>query len=154
MEILETIRGIFGNKVIIFPLVAYFTAQILKFIFRAVGYPMRKEHPLFLESGGMPSAHSAVVTSATIMVGYLEGVSSAIFGLAIVFAAIVIYDAIYVRGRADRQAIILNKVIDLFPKLKQNKFKKLKTQEGHTYLEVVGGVAWGIILTLSLIWLT
>jgi len=156
VEIWETIREILANKVVIFPLVAYFTAQILKLVLRALGYPSRKEHPFLLESGGMPSAHTAVVTALVLTVGAscADGVRSGLFGVSVVFAAIVIYDAIYVRGRADRQAVVLNKIVDLFPKLKRDKFKRLKTQEGHTYLEIAGGVVWGIILTLFLLWVT
>jgi acid phosphatase family membrane protein YuiD len=154
MSVTEVFEAIFLNKVVIFPLAAYFTAQVLKVIFRFIGYPSRREHPFFLESGGMPSAHAAVVTAVAVMVGHCEGVRSSVFGLAMIFAAIVVYDAIYVRGRADRQAKVLNKIVQLVPELRKSHLKRLKTQEGHTYLEVLAGIVWGAILTCFLLWIT
>ena len=135
------IKDILTNHVLVFPFVAYLTSQVLKVIFRTFGYPFRKEHAFLFDSGGMPSAHAAVVTAFVITIGYLEGVGSVIFGLSVIFAAIVIYDAIYVRGRADKQAVVLNKITK----------GKLDTQEGHTYLEVIAGGVWGIILSTLLI---
>ena len=47
----------------------------------------------------MPSSHSAVVTSLATMVGKSEGLNSPMFGIATIFAFVVMYDAAGVRGR-------------------------------------------------------
>ncbi len=145
------VTDILTNRVIIFPLVAYFTAQLLKLVFRALGYPFRKEHRFLFESGGMPSAHAAIVTVLVIVTARSEGFHSVLFGLSAIFATVVIYDAIYVRGRADKQAVVLNRLADKL-KIFKNDRRHLAIQEGHTKLEVAGGIAWGIVVAVILIW--
>ncbi len=151
MSIIDFLQDIFANKVIVFPFIAYLTAQFLKLIFRFLGYPFRKEYPFIFDSGGMPSAHAAIAAAFVIVIGYLEGVGSVIFALSAIFAVVIIYDAIYVRGRADKQAIVLNKIVELTSQFKKVSLNKLKTQEGHTYLEVIAGIIWGIIISTLLI---
>lgn len=57
------------------------------------------------ESGGMPSSHSAVVIAVATFIGLKEGVHSwSIFGLAFVFAMVVIYDSMKVRFSNGKQA--------------------------------------------------
>ena len=57
-------------------------------------------------AGGMPSSHSAVVTSIATMIGKYEGITSPIFALSVVFAAVVMYDAAGVRRAAGKQATL------------------------------------------------
>ena len=149
---LETFSDILTNRVIVFPIVAYLTAQLLKLVFRLLGYPFRREHRFLFESGGMPSAHAAIVTVLVIVIARSEGFHSVLFGLSVIFAAIVIYDAIYVRGRADKQAIVLNRIADKLKIFKKDR-KHLVIQEGHTKLEVLGGIVWGVIVAVVLIWI-
>ncbi len=52
----------------------------------------------------MPSSHSAVVTSLATMVGKSEGLNSPMFGIATIFAFVVMYDAAGVRRAAGKQA--------------------------------------------------
>lgn len=52
----------------------------------------------------MPSSHSAVVTSLATMVGKSEGLNSPMFGIATIFAFVVMYDATGVRRAAGKQA--------------------------------------------------
>lgn len=65
-----------------------------------------------LGAGGMPSSHSAVVTSLATMVGKSEGLNSPMFGIATIFAFVVMYDATGVRRAAGKQAKILNKIVN------------------------------------------
>ena len=48
-------------------------------------------------SGNMPSAHSATVVSMATVIGLINGFDSALFGLALMVAGVVMYDAIMVR---------------------------------------------------------
>ena len=65
-------------------------------------------------TGGMPSAHSALVSSLATGVGQTVGWDSPEFALATIFAIIVMYDAAGVRQAAGKQARILNQIIDEF----------------------------------------
>jgi len=51
----------------------------------------------------MPSAHTAMVTALATSIGVLEGFDSNIFAIAIVLAAIVMYDAAGVRRSVGKQ---------------------------------------------------
>ena len=61
-----------------------------------------------LGSGGMPSVHSALVTSITTAIGIKYGIFSDLFIVCLVFATIIIYDAINVRFEAGLHAKALN----------------------------------------------
>lgn len=65
-----------------------------------------------VEPGGMPSSHSAFVTSLATGIGLREGFHSTLFALATVFALIVMYDASGVRRAAGKQARVLNAIIE------------------------------------------
>ena len=54
-------------------------------------------------SGNMPSAHSATVMSMATIVGLINGFDSALFGIALMVAAVVMYDAIMVRRSVGEQ---------------------------------------------------
>ena len=97
---------------------------------------------IITESGGMPSAHSAVVSSIATYIGFKEGLYSAVFGLALTFAAIVIYDSMKVRYSNGVQAQRINQIIE------QNKIKltKVRVVKGHTPLEVAVGLAIGVLI--------
>ena len=97
---------------------------------------------IITESGGMPSAHSAVVASITTYIGFKEGLHSVVFGLAMTFAAIVIYDSMKVRYSNGVQAQRINQIIE-HDNLKVDKVRVVK---GHTPLEVAVGLSIGVII--------
>jgi acid phosphatase family membrane protein YuiD len=96
-----------------------------------------------LGAGGMPSSHSAVVTSLATLIGYYEGLDSAIFALSVIFALVVMYDATGVRRAAGKQARILNQIINS-KEVKVNVPEKLVELLGHTPFEVFVGFIIGI----------
>lgn len=101
-------------------------------------------------TGGMPSAHSSLVSALATAIGLTEGLSSPLFALGFVFAAVVMFDAQTVRAAAGKQARLLNQIVDeLFKEhhLSENKLKELL---GHTRLEVFFGMLTGIASTLAL----
>ncbi|KAJ8616632.1 hypothetical protein MRB53_036004 [Persea americana] len=63
------------------------------------------------QSGGMPSTHSAGVVAAATSLGLERGLSDSVFGMSVVFAAIVMYDAQGVRREVGYHAKILNKIL-------------------------------------------
>lgn len=60
-------------------------------------------------SGGMPSTHSASVVAVATSLGLERGFADSIFGMSVVFAAIVMYDAQGVRREVGNHAKVLNK---------------------------------------------
>lgn len=93
-------------------------------------------------SGNMPSAHSATVVAVTTIIGLEEGFSSAIFGLAVTFAGVVMYDAVMVRRSVGEQGASIQQLI----KESKSKVKLPRAAKGHTPLEVLVGSVLGVII--------
>ena len=101
-----------------------------------------------MSTGGMPSAHSAMVSGLAASIGLTEGFDHPVSMLAAGFAAITMFDAASVRRAAGHQAKIMNVMIqELFQqhKLSQTRLKELL---GHTQKEVFAGMAVGITVAL------
>jgi hypothetical protein len=100
----------------------------------------------------MPSAHAAVVCSLAVTALLRSGPGSAIFGLAAVFAAIVMYDSFGVRRAAGEQAAAINFIIDTMNKQRGSLLSQKRLREilGHKPLEVTAGAMLGVILGLAL----
>jgi len=101
----ELITGLLSNGTLITALIAMFTAQVIKIIYYFI-IEKRINWIHFFEAGGMPSSHSALVCSLSMMVGLTEGFDSMIFAAVVVFAAIVMYDAIAIRAEDVEHTII------------------------------------------------
>lgn len=102
-----------------------------------------------LSTGGMPSAHSAMVCGLCTSIGLTEGFDSPLTMLAAGFAAITMFDAASVRRAAGHQARVLNVMIEeLF---KQHKLRQTHLKEllGHTRKEVFAGMIVGIVVALA-----
>ena len=97
-----------------------------------------------LSTGGMPSAHSAMVCGLCTSIGLTEGFDSPVAMLASGFAAITMFDAAVVRRAAGHQATILNKIIEELFKHHTLSQTKLKELLGHTRNEVLTGMLVGI----------
>ncbi len=103
---------------------------------------------VLVTTGGMPSAHSALVTSLATGVGQTSGWGSPEFAIATIFAVIVMYDAAGVRQAAGKQARILNQMIDeLFSKDHEFNEDRLKELLGHTPFQVIVGSILGVTIS-------
>lgn len=133
-----------SNDVLWVPITAALGVQIYKFLFEWV---LRRDFDLrvLARSGGMPSSHSAMVSSLASTIGLRQGVHSEVFALSVVFAFIVMYDATGVRQAAGKQAKVLNQIIrELFSGQPVSE-EELKELIGHTPVEVFVGAAIGVI---------
>jgi len=103
-----------------------------------------------LETGGMPSSHSAAVTALATSIGFTEGITSPYFAIAMVFGGIVMYDATGIRRAAGIQAEMINELVDNLSHLFDEGFQPqvLKTLLGHTYPQVLAGALLGILTGL------
>lgn len=125
--------------------IAWVVAQGLKYIFASIkGRTFGSLRQLYL-SGSMPSAHSATVIALLVVIGLRDGTGSAVFGLAALFAAVVMYDAVMVRRSSGEQGAALR---GLFHDLKRDPIAPFRTAKGHTPREVVGGIVVGIAVGL------
>jgi acid phosphatase family membrane protein YuiD len=133
------------NPYLVVPLVVWAIAQFLKFILAA--FAGRIDFKYLYGSGGMPSVHSAVVTSLAVTALLVSGAQSPIFGLTAIFAAIVMYDSFGVRRSTGEQAIAINQIIASM-ELDRLDHPDLKLREilGHKPLEVSVGAGLGVVL--------
>lgn len=133
------------SKALIIPISAWVIAQVLKTIIQSV----REKHVnlhLLLSAGGMPSAHAALVCALATTMGLSYGIESSMFAISTVFAAVVMYDATGVRQTVDKQAVVLNHLLDNFPKTHYEFEHFLQQLVGHTKFQVVMGAILGILL--------
>lgn len=129
--------------------VGWLIAQMIKMIICLVK-SRRLDFRYLVSTGGMPSAHTALVSALTTAIVLTEGFDSPSFAISMIFAGVVMFDAQTVRAAAGRQARLLNQIVDeLFKEhhLSENKLKELL---GHTRLEVLFGMLTGIASTLAL----
>lgn len=136
-------------KLLLIPILAWLSVQLFKFFTDTIKNK-RINFRRLVETGGMPSSHSAVVTSLMSSIAMTEGISSTDFAIALIFGIIVMYDAAGVRRAAGKQAGILNQLI-YSNQVKIDTNEKLKELLGHTPIEVFVGAIWGILLGILLV---
>ncbi|MFW5827249.1 MAG: divergent PAP2 family protein [Alkalispirochaeta sp.] len=151
----------FGIPVVAFfalPLVISVISQVSAQIFKVVLYSVAERRfaiDRLVNAAGMPSAHTAFVTALAASIGLQRGVSSDIFAVAFVFAAIVIYDSFRLRGHVQRHAEALNRLLAPRRELPGSSYSRRDPQElsehvGHTGMEVVAGIIWGLVFAMGL----
>jgi acid phosphatase family membrane protein YuiD len=143
----DLLGSLSSNFTLLVVVISWFSAQAIKIViyrFKEKRWNLRH----FFEAGGMPSAHSAAVTSLTLGVALSTGWDSPLFTTCLVFALIVMYDATGVRRAAGKQAEILNKIVDDIYSSGKIKIEKLKEILGHDPIEVFGGATLAVIATL------
>ena len=105
----------------------------------------RMDMRFLLSTGGMPSAHSAMVCALATSIGMTEGFDHAVTMLATAFAAVTMFDAAVVRRATGQQARILNQMLDEMVLKHRISEKRLKELLGHTRLEVFVGMLVGML---------
>lgn len=111
---------------------------------------LRKEKFSFswlVDTGGMPSSHSAAVVSFAVCMGREFGFESSFFALAVLFALITMFDAQTWRRSIGFQAKILNKMMEDFQEKKKIGDDRLRELVGHTPVEVFMGAIVGLVMT-------
>ena len=138
---------IFENKVLMIPLMVLLITQVFKTIYFSI---KNRKIDLFtlITTGGLPSSHSALVSSLSTVVAKVNGITSTEFAITVILAMIVMYDASGIRKAAGEHAKILNEMLEEKEYYNSKEYKKLKELLGHTKLEVFVGFLTGIILTI------
>jgi uncharacterized protein len=140
------------NKGVYIALLSIGLAQGMKI---PIHYVKEKEWrpELFFETGGMPSSHSAGVSSLTTYIALKKGVPTFDFALSLIYGLIVMYDAQGIRRQTGELTLKVNSIDEFMSQIRKEKgieFKektprKLKEMLGHKPEEVLGGAILGII---------
>lgn len=141
------------NKGVYFALSSIVLAQGLKI---PIHYFKKKEWrpQAFFETGGMPSSHSAGVSSLTTYIALRRGLPTIDFALSLIFGLIVMYDAQGIRRQTGELTLKVNSLDELIEKInkdekvpfKEESPKRLKEMLGHQPEEVLGGALLGAVV--------
>jgi len=140
------------NKILIIPISSWAIAQLLKVIVILIQKKQLNLNYLVI-SGGMPSAHSAVVCALATSIALIQGLGSVAFGISAILAFIVMYDAAGVRQSVGQQSIVLNRIIRELrlrrPIIELE--RDLREFIGHTSFQVIVGGLLGV--AVAWLWL-
>jgi acid phosphatase family membrane protein YuiD len=121
------------------PFLAWLVAGVTKFFINSI--KAKKLAFGLIGYGGLPSNHSAIVSSIAALIAFKEGIGHPSFGVAVTLAFIVILDAHSLRRQVGKHAVAINKLLaDI-----QN-HQLLRERVGHTPIEILAGVAVGILV--------
>lgn len=125
------------------PFVAWLVAGVTKFVINSI----RAKKLAFglVGYGGLPSNHSAIVSSMVFLIALLEGINTPEFGVAITLAFIVLLDANSLRNQVGKQAQAINQLQT------DSDIKPLRERMGHSRIEILAGVVVGGLVALSLV---
>ena len=122
-------------------------AQFLKVL---IGYWQHRRLRLdrFVDTGGMPSSHTALVTTLTIGVARYSGIDSAMFSIVLIFSMYIVFEAAGLRQEVGKQARVLNELVDDLLETHHFNPSRLKELVGHTWGEVSVGFLVGLVVAL------
>lgn len=124
------------------PFLSWLVAGTLKFIINSV--KARQLAFGLVGYGGLPSNHSAIVSSMAALIAFKEGVGHPSFGVAVTLAFIVILDANSLRRQVGRHAEAINRLaIDV------KDHRVLRERMGHSRIEIAAGIAVGIFVAAT-----
>lgn len=143
-----------SNPLLLTGLSSWFIAQVLKLLIYA-GLNRKLEWERLFGDGGMPSGHSATVTSVAVYSALQYGTGSFEFAVCALLAIIVCHDAMGVRLETGKQAMVINKLLEALQDLSKDTLseKKLKEFVGHTPVQVMAGVTIGAVNAFFMHWL-
>ena len=126
-------------KYIVIPFMVAFLSQCIKILFEFIRYRKISFKRYISGMGGMPSTHSALVSSISTII-YMDFGMSPLFGVTFIFSLIVIYDSMGIRYESGKQAKIINDITD----------SNLEERLGHKPIEVLAGILLGICVSFLL----
>lgn len=122
------------------PFIAWLIAGCLKFLINSIR--AKKLAFSLIGYGGLPSNHSAIVSSMATLIALKEGIEHPAFGVAITLAFIVMLDASSLRRQVGKQALAINKLATNV----NADHAPLRERMGHTPIEILAGVLTGILV--------
>ena len=147
---MSVIEEILGNRILITGIIGWAVDQVLKTVLFAI-ITRKLDLTRLTGDGGMPSCHSATVTSVAVMTGLQCGFDSPYFAIAAILAVVVMHDAMGVRLETGKQAQVINEMFELLDRLSEESLSmdvKLKELVGHTPMQVVAGGVLGVVVAV------
>ena len=143
------LKELVTNPFLITATSSWLIAQVIKVIINACVTKKLDWERLFGD-GGMPSGHSATVSSLAIFTALRCGCGSFEFAVCAILAIIVCHDATGVRQEAGKQAVVINDIVAQFEKLLKQDIVDIDLKElvGHTPLQVAAGITLGLVNAL------
>ena len=143
-------KGFLENPVFLSVLSSLFFAQLVK----TVIYLLRRKkkslrdtlETIVWRTGGMPSSHSAMVAALASSAAFNEGLDSNLFVITLMFALIIIRDAVGVRRSSGLQARMLNWLGRQVSERFGVEYHPVKEVNGHSPLEVAVGALLGVFI--------
>ena len=135
------------NQCVWAPFFAWILAQAIKMV-RRYRETKKVDFAVLVSTGGMPSAHSAMVCALATTVGLTVGFGAPLFAVTLAFALVVMFDAQSFRRAAGQQAQLLNQIVEELFKEHHLSEQKLAELLGHTRVEVFAGMVIGIAVSL------
>lgn len=142
---MDVLADFVQNKYIYVPFLLWLSIQVYKVIYELIT-TKKFNFKRIVGAGGMPSSHTAIVTSLTTLIGKYQGVDTPIFAVSLIFSLVVMYDACGVRRAAGKQAAILNKIVQTPGLTGVQVTEKLVELLGHTPIQVFVGAFVGIVV--------
>lgn len=130
--------------------VGWIVAQGMKYVISVIKTGRVDQVRQLYLSGNMPSAHTATVMSLVTVIAFKDGIDTAIFAVAALFASIVMYDAMMVRRSSGEQGMAIQALI----KETKSKVPLPRSAKGHTPVEVLAGAALGGVIGLIVFFAT
>lgn len=147
----SSFNALWSNWALWIPITAALGVQLYKFMWEW-RHNRTPDFQVLFRTGGMPSSHSAMVTSLATVLGVQQGLGSPVFAVAVITALIVMYDARGVRHQSGQHARILNQILrELFSGQPISE-QELKELLGHTPTEVIVGSIVGISYSLLILY--
>lgn len=149
---MQFFQDLFNNTIFVSAIIGWFVAQVLKTLIH-MGFTKEFVAERLVGSGGMPSSHSSTVCALATATYYEYGAGSFEFAISIIFAIIVMHDAMGVRRETGIQAQLLNDIVETFTAMGRSELKaydKLKEFVGHTPLQVLMGAILGIFIAVGI----
>lgn len=142
---MDWLKDLVTNPFLITGVSSWLVAQVLKVIIHAIINKKFDISRLFGD-GGMPSGHSATVSSLAVICALNYGTGSVQFAITAILAIIVCHDAMGVRMETGKQSVVLNEMIKEFELFNSKKLPEVKLKEfvGHTLVQVIAGALIGI----------
>ncbi|KAE8713589.1 Acid phosphatase/vanadium-dependent haloperoxidase-related protein, putative isoform 2 [Hibiscus syriacus] len=162
----DDIAQLAHNKVLVAAAASAAIGQLSKPFTSVLLYGKDFDFKTAFQAGGFPSTHSSSVVAAATSLAFERGFSDSIFGVTLVYAGLVMYDAQGVRREVGNHAKVLNAILakrrvnSVVTEDRDNLIDspedyevldqiRLKESIGHTEVEVVAGALLGFLVSLA-----
>ena len=144
---MSCLEGLLTNVPLICAAISWLLAQIIKTVLHLI-VTRKFDAERLIGTGGMPSSHSATVSSLAAAIAINYGSDSGYFAIALILAIVVMYDALGVRRETGKQAVVINEMIEMFNDMGKpmSAEEKLKIFVGHTPMQVLAGCIFGMVI--------